>query len=171
MGNDVAVSRPNMRRRLEADLKLVAAGARSKDDVIAENLQRYRTVFGLVIARAAMLDTALEAQLGPRTGSAADIEGAEVSMATPVRQCPRCHRADQILKKTRGGNWIIGCGGYPECNACLFLGATVLNAESANAHCACGALLLQFTFAPGAVPPALASAGQALCVFCDDTLR
>lgn len=95
---DISVSKPDLRREMEADMKHICAGRRTKDAVVQRGIDLYRDVFDIVSLETDRLDTALEQQLGPRQGNPV-----AHSVSVAVRRCPRCSRNDQVLRRTKAG--------------------------------------------------------------------
>jgi DNA topoisomerase-3 len=103
---DWKMSKPMLRAGLEADLKLVCEGRKTKDEVLEEQVNRYREVFQETTARVAALDTAtahyLEEQPAGGAGAATE-DGNE-----PVVQCAACG-LQLALRRTATGKWMVSC--------------------------------------------------------------
>uniref|UniRef100_H2Z236 DNA topoisomerase n=1 Tax=Ciona savignyi TaxID=51511 RepID=H2Z236_CIOSA len=153
-----AMSRPELRAELEADLRRICDGTANKNDVLQRHISTYRSVFQEAIQKADKwvwvflqieinfhfeshrLDEALSAYFGDATR----VEGSNLlnpsGASPPVRPCPRCGK-DMILKKKRDGgltsphSFMLSCTGYPNCRNALFLPSSVLDITVDSSVC------------------------------------
>uniref|UniRef100_H2Z239 DNA topoisomerase n=1 Tax=Ciona savignyi TaxID=51511 RepID=H2Z239_CIOSA len=129
-----AMSRPELRAELEADLRRICDGTANKNDVLQRHISTYRSVFQEAIQKADKLDEALSAYFGDATR----VEGSNLlnpsGASPPVRPCPRCGK-DMILKKKRDGGFMLSCTGYPNCRNALFLPSSVLDITVDSSVC------------------------------------
>ena len=57
----------------------------------------------------------------------------------PVMKCSQCKKNQMFLKKTKKGNFMIGCKGYPNCKSSIFLPDVIINATITQNSCSdCG---------------------------------
>jgi hypothetical protein len=99
MSFNISVSKPHMRRELEAGLKEIVAGRESMDSVIKRILEQYREVFRVVEAEATRLDDALADKLGPPNGALPPPDHREES--GPLVKCPVCKKSHITLQASR----------------------------------------------------------------------
>ncbi|RUS69493.1 hypothetical protein EGW08_022747 [Elysia chlorotica] len=152
------MSKPHLRSQLEADLKLICQGRKAKDDVLRDQIQKYKEVFIEACRQAQKLDVAISQYLGeaqplPDNDSATG----EVDFAPSIiRKCPRCGNPMTLRTKKDGKGFYIGCSSYPNCKASIWLPDFVLQASATQETCStCGpgpVTKLQFKFKPGSVP-------------------
>uniref|UniRef100_A0A3Q2PYL7 DNA topoisomerase n=1 Tax=Fundulus heteroclitus TaxID=8078 RepID=A0A3Q2PYL7_FUNHE len=129
-----AMSKPNLRAELEADLKLVSEGRKDKQSVLQRHIQKYKTVFIESVRKAKKLDEALSSYLGPAQ-EILEAEQQDMEMPLPVRKCPSCGR-DMVLKKKREGNSkFLSCVGYPACKTALWFPDIVLEVSRDDGIC------------------------------------
>ncbi|KAF9412994.1 DNA topoisomerase [Podila epigama] len=64
IGLEMSLSKPYLRAQLEANLKLICDGVKTKEDVVQEAIQSYRQVFEKVIRERMVLQQALENHVG-----------------------------------------------------------------------------------------------------------
>ncbi|KAK3730446.1 hypothetical protein QZH41_012648 [Actinostola sp. cb2023] len=165
-------SKPKLRAGLEADLKSYDFIFISTD-VLREQIAKYREIFVQAAQEAIKLDQALSAYFGnPETYSAPEFDQVQNPQ---VRLCPRCQQEQMTLRKTKDGNYMVGCLGYPHCRASVFLPKFVLNAEVDESLChICGpgqVHQLKFTFKRGSVPPMIPLQHTGCIGGCDEMLR
>ncbi|EDO40018.1 predicted protein, partial [Nematostella vectensis] len=155
-------SKPKLRSGLEADLKRICDGTKSGAVVLREQIAKYKENFIQAAQEAIKLDQALSNYFG----DPADFIEQELDplAADPiVRPCPRCEQHQMTLRKTKEGRqvklsfYMIGCQGFPQCRASIFLPKSVLALTVDESVCpVCrprDVHMLRFTFKRGSVPP------------------
>ncbi|KAJ8037131.1 DNA topoisomerase 3-alpha [Holothuria leucospilota] len=149
------LSKPNLRAELEADLKSICDGSKCADDVLSEQVTKYKTVFIEAAVKANMLDQALAQYLGQPAQQYVEeaIQAAEVH---PVRKCPHC-KESMVLKTKKDGGYMISCMGFPACKAVVFFPSAVQKAEVMDEMCQkcqpAAVKKIKFKFKKGSVPP------------------
>jgi DNA topoisomerase-1 len=113
---DLIVSE-EMTAQLEADMRAIARGEATLDDVTAESREYLRHVFeGLMQNREALGDHLQKSMKADKT----------------LGPCPECGD-DLLVRKSRHGSYFVGCNGYPDCTYTLPLPSTgrplILEAE------------------------------------------
>jgi len=113
---DLIVSE-EMTAQLEADMRAIARGEATLDDVTAESREYLRHVFeGLMENREALGDHLQKSMKADKT----------------LGPCPECGD-DLLVRKSRHGSYFVGCNGYPDCTYTLPLPSTgrplILEAE------------------------------------------
>ncbi|CAG8656700.1 6260_t:CDS:10, partial [Acaulospora colombiana] len=122
IGFDLSLSKPFLRREMESSLKFVCEGRKPKEDVVKDSLVTYKNMFVKTNQNAENLIKIISKYLL--------IVGDEINLEVfanmlidnrpeptrPIRKCFSCAR-QLILKTKQNGGWMIGCQGYPHCNA------------------------------------------------------
>ncbi|XP_068762622.1 DNA topoisomerase 3-alpha-like isoform X2 [Montipora capricornis] len=170
------LSKPRLRAELEADLKRICEGTRNKDDVLVEQVAKYKEQFVQAVQQAVRLDQALSNYFGDPQEFIDEVLGSEDERGTePLRLCPRCKIEQMILKKTKDGSYMIGCQGYPRCRSSAFFPKFVIEAavdESLCGNCQPGDVhKVKFKFKKGSVPPMMPLEYTGCVGGCDETLR
>ncbi|TGZ59911.1 hypothetical protein CRM22_008834 [Opisthorchis felineus] len=106
------MSKPHLRAELEADLRLICDGRKTKDEVLHRHLDKYKRLFRQAVAQAFHLDRALAVRLEQPAENVSDMTGSigEISvisgrhscdtLTSHVTTCPSCSRA-VLLKQKR----------------------------------------------------------------------
>ncbi|PAA46937.1 hypothetical protein BOX15_Mlig014717g3 [Macrostomum lignano] len=175
------MSKPDLRSALEADLKAICEGRRSKQDVLSFHIERYRRVFDEACRQANLLDARVGHYLDEQPAEAPQLPageaGGQANSTNLVRRCPQCSAADMALKTKRdGSSYYVGCLAYPTCKRAVWLPESVRRAAVSDQNCpTCSTpggadgqvrkLTLQFSQA--APMPFRDLAEHTICVFCD----
>ena len=93
------LNKPDLRREMEAECNQVAAGAKSKQDVLQPLLQKMKQTYETAVVEAHKLDDAM-AQHFPRLGTNND---STQTVQASFSLCGRCNNR-MALKQQRGGN-------------------------------------------------------------------
>lgn len=170
------LSKPRLRAELEADLKRICEGTRNKDDVLVEQVAKYKEQFIQAVQEAVKLDQALANYFGDPQEFIDEVLGSEDERGPePLRLCPRCQIEQMVLKKTKDGSYMIGCQGYPRCRSSAFFPKFVTEAavhESVCQKCRPGDVhKIRFKFLKGSVPPMMPLEYVGCVGGCDETLR
>ena len=125
-GMGFAMSKPHLRAALETDLVEICEGRKTKDEVLAEQISRYKEVFQAAMDNVNKLDQATQHFLeenpagggdGPGGGGPGGAGGMlGLPASSPVVECVVC-RQQLALKTKQSGGWMISCQGYPACRA------------------------------------------------------
>ncbi|KAK7494417.1 hypothetical protein BaRGS_00014309 [Batillaria attramentaria] len=164
------MSKPNLRAELEADLKAICEGRKRKNDVLAEQVRKYKEVFLEATRQAQKLDEALSQYLGEAQPFTAE----PVRAISVVMPCPKCGQGLALRTKKEGRGYFIGCTNYPTCRHALWLPDSVLevNVEPETCpNCQPGPVhLLKFRFRPGSMPPVIPNDFTGCVGGCDEML-
>ncbi|XP_032778336.2 LOW QUALITY PROTEIN: DNA topoisomerase 3-alpha [Daphnia magna] len=153
----IALSKPNLRAELEADLKRVCDGERSPNEVLREQIDRYRQVFVQAMEQVTKIDEALstffdeERQEAPAPYPDTGLDG-----NTSYCKCPSCNLDITLRRKKDNNGFFFSCMGYPQCKNAIWLPTTVQQVEIDAQTCtACPSHppLVRFKFNPGAYAP------------------
>ncbi|KAI8796900.1 DNA topoisomerase 3-alpha [Biomphalaria glabrata] len=149
------MSKPHLRAELEADLKLICEGKKTKEEVLRVQIQKYKEVFIEACRQAQKLDEALSQYLG-EAQPVATSEAVTDATTSIVMKCPKCGRPMYLRSKKDGKGYYIGCSAYPDCRACIWLPDFILQVSTTDQiceRCQPGPVTkLQFKFKPGSVP-------------------
>ncbi|GFR86227.1 DNA topoisomerase [Elysia marginata] len=149
------MSKPHLRSQLEADLKLICEGRKAKNDVLRDQIQRYKEVFIEACRQAQKLDEAISQYLG-EAQPLPDNEGEADFVPSVIRKCPKCGNPMTLRTKKDNKGFYIGCSAYPNCKASIWLPDFVLQANATQEACQIchpgPVMKLQFKFKPGSVP-------------------
>lgn len=161
MSFDIAMSKPHLRREMEANLKLICKARRSRDEVVDEAVRAYAEVFTKVETEVGKLDEALNKFMGaPDSGSGTVRE----TTAVLIGNCS-CGQS-LALKQTKNGKFMIGCRGYPNCKKTVWLD-NVTDATTGEACPRCRTATLRLALPASDLPPGLVRGGIFHdCIFC-----
>ncbi|TPX45549.1 hypothetical protein SeMB42_g03969 [Synchytrium endobioticum] len=149
---DLSLSKPELRRQMEENLKLVFTRCLEQIQILEQALIKY-------------------------FGHAADGEAPPVEIAQEVRSCPRCD-FPICLKTIKTGKRVIGCTNYPTCKNAVWLPESVTEVSCSDEVCDnCSrpnkpprTRQLKFQFKRGALPPNI-PLEYVTCIWCDEYLR
>ncbi|CAI9740965.1 DNA topoisomerase 3-alpha-like isoform X1 [Octopus vulgaris] len=152
-----AMSKPNLRAELEADLKKVCEGQKTKEDVLQAQIRNYKEVFIKAVEQARKIDEALGNYLGESVPYTESTVSDNMATVESVKRCPKCNQ-DMLLRQRKDGKgYYLGCIGFPECRNAMWFPDFVLKVEVDGTicpRCQPGPVhLLRFKFRPGYVPP------------------
>ena len=99
-----AMSKPYLRSQLEADLRRICEGQRDGNDVLTEQIARYKEVFVEASKQANKIDEALSKFFGEATSFSSEEIAANISET--VRPCPRCGQSMVIKQKKDASGWV-----------------------------------------------------------------
>ncbi|XVH30579.1 DNA topoisomerase I [Haloferacaceae archaeon DSL9] len=97
-----------MTAQLEADMRAIAAGEKSFDDVTDESKEMLEAVFSELAASREEIGDHLQKSL---------------KADKTLGPCPDCGE-DLLVRKSRYGSYFVGCDGYPDCTYTLPLPST-----------------------------------------------
>nr|XP_054763637.1 DNA topoisomerase 3-alpha-like [Lytechinus pictus] len=167
------LSKPNLRAELESDLKRICDGQKNPDDVLAQQVEKYKQVFIEAARKATMLDSALEQYLG-QPAQSHNATTLQVSAPSIVRKCPHCNES-MTLKERKAGGWMVSCMGYPGCKAAVWFPAVIESAKVSDTvcqQCRPGPVnKIKFKFKRGSVPPMIPLEYEGCIGGCDTTLK
>ncbi|KAJ3034776.1 DNA topoisomerase 3-alpha [Rhizophlyctis rosea] len=172
MDIELPLSKPFLRSQMEASMKAICEGRRTKEDVVREGVELYRAAFGVAQAQAGLF----EESFARFSGNGPDVEAEDpVDPPEHIRACPKCN-SPMMLRNLKEGKRMIGCSAYPTCREAVFFPDFVKSVSAAAEDCpSCStpqspARLLDLEFARGSVPPSIPTRYMT-CVFCDDELK
>ncbi|XP_057306951.1 DNA topoisomerase 3-alpha-like [Hydractinia symbiolongicarpus] len=168
-----AMSKPNLRAALEADLKCICEGRKRSFVVLAEQINSYRNVFLEAASQVEKLDEALSMYFG--LPEHLEENDAIANISQQIQKCAKCNTNDMFLRKTKEQRWLLGCMGYPNCRNSIFFPSFVLNVSKTESFCSlCKPRVfckLNIEFKPGSVPPQLPNTYSGCVGGCDEMLN
>ncbi|GAB1611339.1 DNA topoisomerase 3-alpha-like, partial [Argonauta hians] len=152
-----AMSKPHLRSELEADLKKVCDGHKTKEEVLQAQILKYKEVFIKAVEQARKIDEALGIYLGEAAPYSESDNVTNMAAIQSVKPCPKCKQDMLLRQRKEGRGFYIGCSGFPACRNAIWLPDFVLNVEvdgTVCPKCHPGSVhQLKFKFRPGSVPP------------------
>lgn len=162
-----AMSKPNLRAELEADLKRICDGQKDPQVVLREQVERYRDVFVNSVAQATKLDEALAEHFGQQNRVVDVALPAANPTMHPIATCGACG-CEFVLKKMRDDSrFMISCSGFPDCKSGIWFPGYVTNVEALGDVCdECNppVKLLKFTFSQESLNGRMNPEGIVACV-------
>lgn len=168
---EIKLSKPELRAMMESNMKLICEGRKTKDEVIKEVLEMYKTAF----------DDAVE-QVDVIVDCFAEfMDKIPVSEVLPeryleefVRHCLKC-RLEMHLKQTRDMKKFIGCSGFPNCKETVWIPVVVTSITIAGECTRCSVpdypvKKVVLTFPAGSFGLTLRSPLEC-CLWCDEYLQ
>ena len=171
-GMGFSMSKPNLRAALENDLVDICEGRKTKDEVLQEQIERYKQVFQAAMDQVNKLDRATQHFLeedpannddggggGGDGGGGGGMGGAMLGLANvePVVECVQCN-SKLALKTKQSGGWMVSCQGEKKRRASFHL---IFNLFSLEGYPACRAAPI---WLPSSVKEA--SVSNELCQIC-----
>ncbi|KAL3318443.1 DNA topoisomerase 3-alpha [Cichlidogyrus casuarinus] len=111
------VSKPQLRAKLEADLKLICEGNKDPQQVLREHLLIYKQVYTDATRKLDLLYSSVNSFVNPN--STAQPPNQTVS-TTNLGQCPACSSSNLVVKSS-GGSWSVSCDSNPVCKYAIRL--------------------------------------------------
>ncbi|XP_031765150.2 DNA topoisomerase 3-alpha [Galleria mellonella] len=133
------ISKPHLRAQLEADLKAISEGRKQPQQVLAEQIAKYKEVYLTVAAEANKIDSALAERFNERPNEYTPTSTHSVS-SPAVLKCPKCG-TDMVVrqKKNNADEYYIGCMSFPQCKNAVWLPTIVKSLQVLSETCSlCG---------------------------------
>lgn len=120
---EISLAKPNLRSDFENDLKLICDGQKRAQDVLQDQIAKYKEVYRIVSQKMTTIDSTLQQRLNrvPRPYNEAQIlVGSSDKWAL---KCPKCGGNMFLRQRSNGSGWFLSCANYPPCrNAIWFTG-------------------------------------------------
>ncbi|XP_026324696.1 DNA topoisomerase 3-alpha isoform X2 [Hyposmocoma kahamanoa] len=115
------ISKPHLRAGLEADLKLISEGRKNPQQVLAEQVAKYKEVYLTVTAEANKIDLALGERFSERPNEYIPTTENLPANLPSVLKCPKCGSDMVVRQKKNSDELFISCISFPNCkNAVWF---------------------------------------------------
>lgn len=163
--------KPYLRSMMEADMKSVSIGTKSKAQVLEGCLQQMKACF--LDARANKVKL-LDAMGTFFARSNRPINETQNSIEV-VRPCGSCNESEMLLKRRPTGGFMVGCRGFPQCRNVVWLPGSL--AEAAVTQQVCPTCVpgpvykIQFKFNRRDIPPSFDVDHLGCIGGCDDVLK
>uniref|UniRef100_A0A4Y0BNI3 DNA topoisomerase n=2 Tax=Anopheles funestus TaxID=62324 RepID=A0A4Y0BNI3_ANOFN len=176
---ELRLAHPELRAGLEVDLKLVCEGRKNANDVLTEQISKYKEVYRIMSQKARALDRALGQRLNqtPRDPPP-DGGGVSVTAAAPMREvckCPKCGSKMCLRSKRDSSGYYLGCIAFPECRNNVWFDDTIREINVLDDTCPrCGSKKISVKFRSARFYALLQSADMEeyrFCIVCDDKFR
>uniref|UniRef100_A0A453IUE6 DNA topoisomerase n=2 Tax=Aegilops tauschii subsp. strangulata TaxID=200361 RepID=A0A453IUE6_AEGTS len=161
--------KPYLRAMMEADMKSVSVGTKSKAQVLEGCLQQMKACFLDARANKVKLLDAMG------TFFARPINETQNTIEV-VRPCGACNDSEMLLKRRPNGGFMVGCRGFPQCRNVVWLPGSL--AEAAVTQQICPTCVpgpvykIQFKFNRRDIPPSFDVDHLVGCIGgCDDVLK
>ncbi|KAH9636384.1 hypothetical protein HF086_011241 [Spodoptera exigua] len=122
----LTISKPHLRAQLEADLKAISEGRKQPQQVLAEQIAKYKEVYQTVAQEANKIDAALAERFREQPNEyVPSTESLPVNMPSALK-CPKC-KTDMVVrqKKNNADELYISCMSYPNCKNAVWLPSLV----------------------------------------------
>ncbi|XP_078164246.1 topoisomerase 3alpha isoform X2 [Carex rostrata] len=145
--------KPYLRSMMEADMRAVSMGTKTKSQVLEACLQQMKACFlDAKVNKAKLLD-AMQVffQRSNRP------QGGDVNQGAAVRPCGACRESDMALRRTPNGAFMVGCMRYPLCRNVVWLPGSISEVSVTTnicPTCTPGPVsMIQFKFRRLEIPP------------------
>ena len=175
---NLQLAKPRLRAGLEEDLKAICLGTRNPEDVLREQIEKYKECYQIITREAAELDRALGQRFGQQPQAAANVV---VPVMQELFKCPKCRNSSMILKQKRDNSgYFISCQGFPACRNAIWFANEIKEIVAVDEVCNCGGKKLKIKFAQmsmlGMVDEVqgrsrIEGSHFITCLVCDDRLR
>lgn len=163
--------KPYLRSMMEADMKSVSMGTKSKSEVLESCLQQMKACF--LDARANKVKL-LDA-MGTFFARSSRPTNETQNPIEVVRPCGACNESEMVLKQRPSGDFMVGCRSFPQCRNVVWLPGSLSEAAVTNQvcpTCAPGPVYkIQFKFRRRDIPPNFDVDHLGCIGGCDDVLK
>ncbi|XP_052149294.1 DNA topoisomerase 3-alpha isoform X1 [Oryza glaberrima] len=163
--------KPYLRSMMEADMKSVSIGTKSKSEVLENCLQQMKACFLDARANKVKLFDAMGTFFAR---SSRPVNETQNSIET-VRPCAACNESEMFLKQRPTGEFMVGCRGFPQCRNVVWLPRSLSGAavtDQVCPTCAPGPVYkIQFKFRRRDIPPNFDVDHLGCIGGCDDILK
>eukprot|EP00898_Chlorokybus_atmophyticus_P007322 jgi/Chlat1/7591/Chrsp63S09151 len=133
--------KPALRAAMEADMKRVGVGSKTKQAAVLECLTIMKQTFSQANAQKDKLLEAMTQFFAPAAGNHhannSGHNGAQGGSAGEfVRACPMCNCNFLLRQRPENGKFFIGCSGFPQCRNVLWLPTATLETQVTTETCA-----------------------------------
>ncbi|ONL93974.1 DNA topoisomerase 3-alpha [Zea mays] len=167
--------KPYLRSMMEADMKSVSVGTKSKSEVLESCLQQMKACFlDARVKKAKLLDA-----MGTFFARSNRPINETQNPVEVVRPCGACNGSEMLLKRRASGEFMVGCRSYPQvsnmCRNVVWLPGSLSEAAVTNQVCPICApgpvYKIQFKFRRRDIPPNFDVDHLGCVGGCDDILK
>lgn len=162
------MSKPHLRADLEKDLQLICQRQKNPNEVLQNQINKYREVFEVAIERANLIDESLAQYLDERPLQTEQIAPLLPPQQVAIFKCPKCGSNMTLQNRRQGGGKFISCMGYPTCKNVVWFPEAIKDIEVLNETCTqCTENMrkLKFTLVRNVIP--LYGTSYTTCISCD----
>ena len=136
---NLQLAQPKLRAGLEEDLKGICNGTKDPQQVLTEQVQKYKECYQIIAREAQALDQALSQRFGQQPQVVPNAQN-NIPVIHELFKCPKCRIHKMIIRQKKDSNeYFISCQGYPECRNAAWLPSDVKELIGLNETCgACG---------------------------------
>lgn len=136
---NLQLAQPRLRAGLEEDLKAICTGLKNPQEVLAEQIQKYKECYQIIAREAEALDRALGERFGQQPLAAPDLQ-ADMPAIKELFKCPKCKTSSMIIRQMKDNNGsYISCQGFPQCRNAIWFQDSVKEITALDETCAaCG---------------------------------
>lgn len=146
------MSKPNLRAELEADLKRICEGQARPDEVLARQIQKYKTVFESAQRQVDKLEASIQNYYNVAPQPVQQRPDFPANPIQKVKKCPKCN--SDMIYKTHEEKKFVTCSQWPNCHEGFWFPNIVTGVTVTEDSCpTCGpdTKLLKFNFERGSV--------------------
>ncbi|KAJ1298658.1 hypothetical protein BS78_01G470500 [Paspalum vaginatum] len=163
--------KPYLRSMMEADMKSVSIGTKSKSEVLQSCLQQMKACFlDARVNKVKLLDA-----MGTFFARSNRPINETQNPVEVVRPCGACNESEMVLKQRPTGEYMVGCRSYPNCRNVVWLPGFLSEATVTNQVCPICApgpvYKIQFKFRRRDIPPNFDVDHLGCVGGCDDILK
>ncbi|XP_031624224.1 DNA topoisomerase 3-alpha isoform X2 [Contarinia nasturtii] len=132
---ELPLAYPELRAGLERDLKSICTGHRRPDEVLREQIEKYKEAYRVITDRIEAIDASLANRLQavPQAAPAANMS---VPTIEPIFKCPKCNKYYMCLRAKKDNNgFFFTCMGKPECTHVIWLADVIKEIKIENNEC------------------------------------
>ncbi|XP_032669264.1 DNA topoisomerase 3-alpha isoform X2 [Odontomachus brunneus] len=165
------MSKPDLRADLEKDLQLICQRQKYPNEVLQNQINKYREVFRVAMERANLIDDALARYLEERPIQSEETQFALVEDVS-IFKCPKCGSNMVLKNRKQGRGKYISCMSYPACTNAIWLSEAVEDVEALSEtcdQCTENVRKLKFKLVRNVIP--LYGTSYTTCIGCDSTFN
>uniref|UniRef100_A0A0A9WRY3 DNA topoisomerase n=1 Tax=Lygus hesperus TaxID=30085 RepID=A0A0A9WRY3_LYGHE len=169
-----AMSKPDLRAELEGDLKKICDGVRRPEDVLREQVAKYKELFRIAKEQVNKIDAAVGKYIQETANPISaqnDPLSVRASTLQKVFECQLCKLDMVVRANNETRKFFVSCVGYPSCRNAVWLSNKVIDLKATDESCpVCGpnVKLLDFTFQPGSMAPYFPNSYKGCLNGCDN---
>ncbi|BES96136.1 DNA topoisomerase [Nesidiocoris tenuis] len=154
-----AMSKPDYRAELEADLKRICYGVRQPDQVLREQVAKYKSLFRIAKEQVNKIDEAMGKYIQQTANTISEAEDPLIPSGPAVQTVYACQwcKLNMVVKRSNESRrFFLACVGFPACRNAIWLSNKIIDLTVSDRTCpTCGqeVKLLDFKFQPGSMAP------------------
>ncbi|XP_017774613.1 PREDICTED: DNA topoisomerase 3-alpha [Nicrophorus vespilloides] len=117
---EISLSKPVLRANFEKDLQLICNGVKRPDEVLNDQITKYKEVYQQVMLKVGLIDRTLAQHLNDTPHEYQEPQF-QTNTYRSLMKCPRCGSDINLRDMKNGRGKFIGCSGYPGCKYVIWL--------------------------------------------------